>query len=143
MGAILRRTRCGAAKRRRERRHRAYLKYARMSVVVALAEYKHHTSRCQRMDRVGGWERAALHGHVPEHPTPQAAGTEYFSLDVEDVSCRRVAALGFSPSLGRRSGSSGTLWSTLSTLCVFLPWCKFSVHQCRRWHPPLLSGALT
>ena len=41
--------------------------------------------RGQRMDRAGGWERAALHGHVPEHPTPQAAGTEYFSLDVEDV----------------------------------------------------------
>ena len=40
---------------------------------------------------------------------------------------------GFSPSLGRRSGSSGTLWSTLSTLCVLLPWCKFSMHQCRRW----------
>ena len=37
------------------------------------------------MDRAGRWERAALHGHVPEHPTPQAAGTEYFSLDVEDV----------------------------------------------------------
>ena len=33
----------------------------------------------------GEWERAVLHGHVPEHPTPQAAGTEYFSLDVEDV----------------------------------------------------------
>ena len=75
----------GAAKRRRERRHRAYLKYARMSVAMALSEYKHHTSRGQRLDRAGGWERAALHGHVPEHPTPQAAGTEYFSLDVEDV----------------------------------------------------------
>ena len=37
------------------------------------------------MARAGGWERAVLHGHVPEHPTPQAAGTEYFSLDVEDV----------------------------------------------------------
>ena len=37
------------------------------------------------MDRAVEWERAALHGHVPEHPTPQAAGTEYFSLDVEDV----------------------------------------------------------
>ena len=35
--------------------------------------------------RSGGWERAVLHGHVPEHPTSQAAGTEYFSLDVEDV----------------------------------------------------------
>ena len=37
------------------------------------------------MARAGGWERAVLHGHVPEHPAPQAAGTEYFSLDVEDV----------------------------------------------------------
>ena len=30
--------------------------------------------------RSGRWERAVLHGHVPEHPTPQAARTEYFSL---------------------------------------------------------------
>ena len=37
------------------------------------------------MARAGRWERAVLHGHVPELPTPQAAGTEYFSLDVEDV----------------------------------------------------------
>ena len=56
----------GAAKRRRERRHRAYLKYARMSVAMALSECKHHTSRGQRMDRARRWERAALHGHVPE-----------------------------------------------------------------------------
>ena len=52
---------------------------------MALSEYKHHTSRGQRMDRAGEWERAVLHGHVPEHPTSQAAGTEYFSLVVEDV----------------------------------------------------------
>ena len=51
----------GAAKRRRERRHRAYLKYARMSVALDLSEYKHHASRGQRMDRAGRWERAALH----------------------------------------------------------------------------------
>ena len=38
------------------------------------------------MARAGRWSRAVLHGHVPEHPTTQAAGTEYFSLDVEDVS---------------------------------------------------------
>ena len=62
------------------------------------------------MARAGGWERVALHGQVLEHPTPpggwcpalcdgcrggrprsgashfsHAAGTEYFSLDVEDV----------------------------------------------------------
>ena len=47
----------GAAKRRRERRHRAYLKFVRMSVAMALSEYKHHTSRGQRMDRAGVWGR--------------------------------------------------------------------------------------
>ena len=61
----------GAAKRRRERRHRANLKYVRMSVAMALSECKHHTSRDQRMDRDGEWERAVPHGHVPEHPIPQ------------------------------------------------------------------------
>ena len=34
----------GAARRRRERRLRAYLKYARMSVAMALAEANHHTA---------------------------------------------------------------------------------------------------
>ena len=33
-----------AARRRRERRLRAYLKYARMSVAMALAEANHHTA---------------------------------------------------------------------------------------------------
>ena len=37
------------------------------------------------MARAGEWVLDALHGQVPEHPTNQAAGTEYFSLDVEDV----------------------------------------------------------
>ena len=37
------------------------------------------------MARAGGWERAVLHGHVPAHPTPQAAGTEHFSLGVGGV----------------------------------------------------------
>ena len=60
----------GAAKRRRERRHRAYLKYAQMSVAVALSEYKHHTSRGQRMDRAGVW------GHELNTPQP-----EFFSLE--------------------------------------------------------------
>ena len=78
----------GAAKRRRERRHRAYLKYARMSVAVALSEYKHHTSRGQRMDRAGVWERAALHGHVPEHPTPGGRHWVLFS-GRRRCACRR------------------------------------------------------
>ena len=53
----------GAAKRRRERRHRAYLKCVRMSVAMALSEYKHHTSRGQNMDR----------GRVEEYETQYTA----------------------------------------------------------------------
>ena len=42
----------GAARRRRERRLRAYLKYARMIVAMALAEARHHTApRGQRTAR--------------------------------------------------------------------------------------------
>ena len=38
------------------------------------------------MARAGGWERVALHGQVPEHPTPQAAGAQHFAMDAgEDV----------------------------------------------------------
>ena len=37
------------------------------------------------MARAGVWVRDEVHGQVPEEPTSQAAGTEYFSLDVEDV----------------------------------------------------------
>ena len=37
------------------------------------------------MDRAGAWERAVLHGQVPEHSTRQAAGAEHISLAVEDV----------------------------------------------------------
>ena len=53
---------------------------------MLLATYEHHAApRGHSRARSGGWERDVLHGQVPEHPTPQAAGTEYFSLDVEDV----------------------------------------------------------
>ena len=37
------------------------------------------------MARAGKWVRDEVHGHVPEEPTSQAAGAEYFSLDVEDA----------------------------------------------------------
>ena len=38
------------------------------------------------MARAGRWERVALHGQVPEHPTPQAAGAQHFAMDAgEDV----------------------------------------------------------
>ena len=75
----------GAAKRRRERRHRAYLKYARMSVAMALSEYKHHTSRGQNMDRAGRGVRDAVHGQVPEALLPQEPGTQHVTLDDDSV----------------------------------------------------------
>ena len=37
------------------------------------------------MARTGEWVRDEVHGQVPEEPTPQAAGTEYCLLDVDDV----------------------------------------------------------
>ena len=43
----------GAARRRRERRLRSWLKHERQSVAMALSEYKHHSSRGQRRDRAG------------------------------------------------------------------------------------------
>ena len=54
---------------------------------MALAENNHHTApRRQTKARAGRWERAVLHGQVPEHPTPQAAGAQHFAMDTgEDV----------------------------------------------------------
>ena len=44
------------------------------------------------MARAGVWERVALHGQVPEHPTPQAAGAQFFAMDTgEDVGEARAA----------------------------------------------------
>ena len=65
----------GAARRRRtERRLRAYLRYARMTVAMALAEASHHTApRGQRTARARGWVLEEVHGRVPEEPTPPGA----------------------------------------------------------------------
>ena len=62
----------GSARRRRERRLRAYLRYARMSVAMALAECTHHSApRGQKMARAGGGARDELHGHAPDDAPPQ------------------------------------------------------------------------
>ena len=56
----------GAAKRRRERRLRAYLRYARMSVAMALAESNHHAApRGRNMARTG------VEGHEEQHSAPR------------------------------------------------------------------------
>ena len=63
----------GSARRRRERRHRQFLRHERLSVAMALSETKHHTSRGQRKDRAWGEARDVLHGRVPEAPPPQGS----------------------------------------------------------------------
>ena len=75
----------GNARHRRERRLRAYLKYARTSVATALAESQHHSAQRQRTARVGRWVREELHGRVPEAPTLQEPGAQHFFLDDDCV----------------------------------------------------------
>ena len=80
----------GSARRRRERRLRAYLRYARMSVAMALAESTHHSApRGQKMARAGEGARDKLHGYAPEDALPQGRVLRHFgghlfvpSLDV-------------------------------------------------------------
>ena len=81
-----------AAARRRQRRLRAYLRYARMSVAVALAESTHHTSRGQRFARVGEEgreEHDALRRQRPPPPQP-----EHFRLYEEEPGGSRPSCLG-------------------------------------------------
>ena len=87
MLASVRDANASGAARRRQRRLRQWLRHERLSVAMALAEYNHHTApRRQTMARAGEGPRVALHGHVPEHVPPQAAGAQFFAMDTgEDV----------------------------------------------------------
>ena len=51
---------------------------------MALAESTHHSAQRQKTARAGGWERGELHGHGLEHPSFQAAGAQYFSMDDDE-----------------------------------------------------------
>ena len=51
----------GSARRRRERRLRAYLRYARMTVEMALAECQHHSAQRQKKARAREEEREMHH----------------------------------------------------------------------------------
>ena len=73
----------GAAMRRRQRRLRSWLKHARMTVAMALAEASHHTApRGQRTARAGVWGHELNYtATVRDPPTPQP---ELFSLYDEE-----------------------------------------------------------
>ena len=84
----------GAARRQRERRLRAYLRYARMSVAKAMAEATHHTApRGQRTARAREEGRDEMNFAMGlTTPAPEAASTQNFTLDDDgDVVAARAA----------------------------------------------------
>ena len=76
----------GAAQRRRGRRLRAAWRHEQQSIAQALATFAHHSSRGQRTARAGEW-RSELNytATIRKTPTPQAAGNQYFAMDVDEV----------------------------------------------------------
>ena len=66
-----------AARRRRERRLRQFLRHERMTVAMVLSEKKHHTSRGQNKDRTTGEENVMNYtAKLRKTPPPTAAATE-------------------------------------------------------------------
>ena len=55
-------------------------------MAAVLATFQHHSApRGPRTARTGGGARDELHGRAPDDAPPQAAGTQYFAMDVDDV----------------------------------------------------------
>ena len=111
-----------AARRRRERRLRQFMRHDRLTVAMALAEFGE-----DGQGQVGGERDEQRHG--PADSSPMAASMVYFRMDDDgDVIAAR-------PTLSLRSGHSrgfsGTLWSILSTSCALFKWSKLSMHLCR------------
>ena len=70
-----------AARSRRERRLRQFLRHERLTVAMVLSDKKHHTSRGQRKDRSREEEYATHYtAKFPKTPSPQAAATVYHPL---------------------------------------------------------------
>ena len=75
----------------------------------------------RRRQRPGEWVRGALHGEVPEAPTPQEPGTQHFNLGGDGVPELGARGLTVSPTSGRRSESRGSSWSRSSIPYPLLP----------------------
>ena len=76
-----------AAQRRRQRRLRSWWRHEEQSIAAALATSKHHSAlRGQKKARAGEGD-FEMHYTSPfrRHPLPQAAGTVYYPMDVDDV----------------------------------------------------------
>ena len=79
----------GSARRRRERRLRAYLRHARMSVAMALAETQHHSAQRPKKARARGEEREEPGGGRPslllEPQGAQPGGQRHIVEQMADV----------------------------------------------------------
>ena len=80
-----------AAQRRRQRRLRSWWRHEQQSIAAALATSQHHSAlRGQKMARAGeGDLELNFAAKIRRHPPPQAAGTVYYPMDVDDVPAAR------------------------------------------------------
>ena len=76
-----------AAQRQRQRRLRSWWRHEQQSIAAALATSQHHSAlRGQKKARAGeGDFELNFAAKIRRHPPPQAAGTVYFPMDVDDV----------------------------------------------------------
>ena len=80
-----------AAQRRRQRRLRSWWRHEQQSIAAALATSQHHSAlRGQMKARAGeGDFELNFAAKIRRHPPPQAAGTVYYPMDVDDVPAAR------------------------------------------------------
>ena len=76
-----------AAQRRRQRRLRSWWRHEQQSIAAALATSQRHLAlRGQKKARAGeGDFELNFTAKIRRHPPPQAAGTVYYPMDVDDV----------------------------------------------------------
>ena len=129
----------GAARRRRQRRLRSWLRHERMTVAMALAESTHHSSRGQTIARAGVWGRemnytATIRDPLsppPLSPPPPLTPTHTHPSRSSAASTRKSPAgrgLTGSSRSGRRRRFSGTPWSSLPTTLLG---CRRLTFLCR------------
>ena len=76
----------GSARRRRERRLRQHWRHEQLTLQMLLATFQHHSApRGQMTARSGEGVRGEVFGQVPGAPPPQAAGAQFFAMDVDEV----------------------------------------------------------
>ena len=80
-----------AAQRRRQRRLRSWWRHEQQSIAAALATSQHRSAlRGQKKARAGeGDFELNFAAKIRRHPPPQAAGTVYYPMDVDDVPAAR------------------------------------------------------